>query len=77
MELGAHSLLGLPLLPFLVSDAGHDLHRFLLFLLLFFDLSLVMVFDFLLVCLSLLLNKTLLQPIFEGLVTLLRLYLFV
>ena len=64
------TLLSLPLFPFLVCDASHDFHRFLLLFLLFFDLSLVMIFDFLLVCLSLLLNKALLQPVFESLVTL-------
>ena len=70
------TLLGFPLLPFFVGDACHDFHRFFLLLLLLFDLSLVMIFDFLLVCLSLLLNKALLQPVFEGLVALLRFDLF-
>ena len=65
-------LLCLPLLPFLVSNTCHDLHRFLLLLLLLFHLPLVVIFNFLLVRLSLLLDKTLLQPVFEGLVALLR-----
>ena len=64
-------LLSLPLLPLLVSDARHDLHRFLLLFLLLFYLPLVVIFNLLLVRLSLLLDKTLLQPVFEGLVALL------
>ena len=71
------SLFSLPLLPLLVSDTGHDLHALLRLLLLFVNAFLLMIFNLLLVSLALLFHQTLLQPVFESLVALLLLYLFV
>ena len=64
---------GLSLLPFFVSDAGHDLHVFFGLLLFIFNAFLLMILDLLLISLSLLLHQALLQPVLEGLVTFLLL----
>ena len=70
------TLLSLTLFPLLVCDASHDLHRFLRLFLLFFKLTLMMIFDLFLARLSLLLYQAVLQPVLEGPVTLLLLNLF-
>lgn len=68
------SLIGFPLLPLLVCDLSHDLHRLLRFLLLFFQLALLVLLYLLVTRLSLLLDQTILQPAFECLVTFLLIH---
>ena len=70
------SLLGLALLPLLVGDACHDFHRLLGLFLLLVNHFLIVIYDLLLVFLSMLFDQTLLEPIFEGLVSFLLLDLF-
>ena len=71
------TLFSLPLLPLFVSNACHDLHTLFGLFLLFVDASLLVVFDLLLVSLTLLLHQALLQPVFECLVALFLLNLLV
>lgn len=68
-------LLSLTLLPLFISNTRHDLHRFLRLFLLIFELAFVMILHLLLTGLSLLLDKTVLQPVFERTVALLLLNL--
>ena len=70
------TLFSLSLLPLFVSNARHDLHTLFGLFLLFVNASLLVVFDLLLVGLALLLHQTLLQPVFECLVALFLLNLF-
>ena len=69
-------LLCFPFLPLAVCNVGHDFHALFHLLLLLVMSPLVVVFDFLLVYFLLLFYQTLLQPFFEGSLTLLLLMLF-
>lgn len=60
----------LPLLPLVKGNLGHDLHRLFRFALLFLHSVLVLIFQTLLVHISLLSDKTVLEPHFEGTVPL-------
>ena len=68
--------LSFALFPLFVGDTSHNFHRIFGFFLLFIDLSLVMSFDLFLVCISLLLNQTLLKPLLESFVAFFLLDLF-
>ncbi len=59
---------GFALFPLFVGDTSHNFHRVFGFFLLFINLTLVMSFDLFLVCISLLLNQTLLEPMLESFV---------
>jgi len=63
-------LLCFSFLPLAIRNVGHDFHALLHFLLLFIDSLFLEVLDLLLVAFLLLLDQALLEPFFEGTLTL-------